>query len=89
MSSPIAYATHIATHWIATVAMLPRDNNILKCVNKKIKALYQVPLRWRGAAQRRGGQRVQECLFSLSPGTLPPTHSLLSLRAIADGVAIQ
>ena len=32
---------------------------------------------WRGAAQRRGGQRTQECT----------TH--LSLRAIADGVAIQ
>ena len=35
----------------------------------------------------RGGQRIQECLPSLSPGTL--THTPLSLRAIADGVAIQ
>ena len=42
----------------------------------KNKALHQVPLRWRGAAQRRGGQRIQENATSLS------------LRAIADGVAI-
>ena len=81
MSSPIAYATHIATHWIATVAMLPRDNNILKCVNKKIKALYQVPLRWRGAAQRRGGQRDQE---STPP---PPCHPPSRMRHIKLHIA--
>ena len=42
----------------------------------KNKAARQVPLYGGGAAQRRGGQRTQECT----------TH--LSLRAIADGVAI-
>ena len=32
----------------------------------KNKAARQVPLRWRGAAQRRGGQRLQESATSLS-----------------------
>ena len=38
---------------------------------------HPVPLYGYGAAQRRGGQRIQERATSLS------------LRAIADGVAIQ
>ena len=31
----------------------------------KNKAPHPVPLRWRGAAQRRGGQRIQESATSL------------------------
>ncbi len=50
---------------------------ILKCVNKKNKSTVPSSPLWRGAAQRRGGQRIQERV------------PILSLRAIANGVAIQ
>ena len=66
--NPVNYARAYARlyyDWIATVAMLPRDDKMLKSQNKKNKAPYPVPLRWRGAAQRRGGQRMQECVAFL------------------------
>ena len=50
---------------------------ILKCVNKKNKSTVPSSPLWRGAAQRRGGQRIQERV------------PILSLRAIANGVTIQ
>ena len=56
---------------------MPRIVNCPAAHSVKNKAARQVPLYGGGAAQRRGGQRTQECT----------TH--LSLRAIADGVAIQ
>ena len=55
----------------------------MKSQNKKNKAPHPVPLY--GGVPRSGGV-VREC-----KKVLPRchTHSLLSLRAIADGVAIQ
>ena len=50
-------------NWIATVAMLPRDDK---------KHHTQFPLYGGGAAQRRGGQRMQESI-----ATLPHTLSLV------------
>ena len=44
-------------------------HSIVKCPaahSGKNEALCQVPLRWRGAAQRRGGQRDQERATPLS-----------------------
>ena len=52
-----AYARTYRIHWIATVAMLPRDDK---------KHHTQFPLYGGGAAQRRGGQRVQESATPLS-----------------------
>ena len=48
-----------------------------KCSRAMTKSTAPSSPLWRGAAQRRGGQRDQESATSLS------------LRAIADGAAIQ
>ena len=53
--------------------MLPRDTLIEH--NKKLSTVPSSPL-WRGAAQRRGGQRMQETI-----ATLPHTLSLVIASA--------
>ena len=58
----------------------PRNDKILKCVNKKNKSTVPSSPLWRGAAQRRGGQRIQECTTSLFPLVIlgrgvPTTHT--------------
>ena len=82
-----ANACDFIIHWIATVTAFPRDDKIRKCVNKKIKHRAKFPSV--GGVPRSGGV-VRECKNAFPfcpPGTLP--HTPLSLRAIADGVAIQ
>ena len=60
-SNPVNYATRVCAtllYWIATVAMLPRDDETGKCVNKKIKHHTQFPSV--GGVPRSGGV-VREC----------------------------
>ena len=80
-SNPVNYVVAYATHIAFTGS--PRS----QCSPAMIKSTTPSSPLWRGAAQRRSGQRMQESVSALSPDTLP--HTSLSLRAIADGVAIQ
>ena len=68
-SNPVNYAPRVCAD-ISQYTGSPRS----RCSLAMTKSTTPSSPLWRGAAQRRGGQRVQECLSSLSPGTPPPTH---------------
>ena len=67
-SNPVNYVVAYATHIAFTGS--PRS----QCSPAMIKSTVPSSPLWRGAAQRRGGQRVQESVPTLSPGTPPLTH---------------
>ena len=65
--NPVNYARAYARlyyDWIATVAMLPRDDKIGKCVNKKIKHRAKFPSM---EGVPRSGGVVRKCKNVLHP----------------------